>query len=131
MTWLLLLAVVVIVYVAFLLALFVSGRHMELRAWAGLIPDCLILFRRLLGDGRISRRRKAVLGLLLLYLATPIDLVPDFVPVIGLLDDAVFVALALRYVLRDAGPEVVREFWPGPPRTLALVMRLSGGATDA
>ena len=60
------------------------------------------------------------------YLASPIDLVPDFIPVIGLLDDAIVVALALRSVLRAGGPELVRRHWPGPEESLRVVLRLAG-----
>jgi hypothetical protein len=71
--------------------------------WAGFIPDCVILFKRLLGDPMVPRGSKFWLGGLILYLAMPIDLVPDFVPIAGQLDDAIIVALVLRLVLR----------WPG------------------
>jgi uncharacterized membrane protein YkvA (DUF1232 family) len=64
-----------------------------------------------------------MLGGLLLYLGVPIDLVPDFIPVAGQLDDALLVAWVMRGVLRSAGPSVVAELWPGSERTLALVNR--------
>ena len=63
--------------------------------------------------------------LLVPYLVSPIDLIPDFLPVIGHLDDALLVAAALRYVLRKAGPAVVEENWPGSERGLELVLRLA------
>ena len=59
------------------------------------------------------------------YLAMPFDLVPDFIPVAGQLDDAVVVALVLRSVLRSGGEPLIRELWPGPERTLALIIRLA------
>ncbi len=62
------------------------------------------------------------LGLLAAYLASPIDLVPDFIPVAGQLDDAILVALVLRGVLRAAGEEVVRGHWRGPERSLRLLL---------
>ena len=68
---------------------------------------------------------------LLGYLATPVDLVPDFLPVVGQIDDAIIAALALRYALRAEGPELLRELWPGPEGSLALVVRLAYGRTDA
>ena len=64
---------------------------------------------------------------LLGYLATPVDLVPDFLPVVGQIDDAIIAALALRYALRAEGPELLRELWPGPEGSLALVVRLAYG----
>jgi uncharacterized membrane protein YkvA (DUF1232 family) len=73
-----------------------------------------------------------VLVALLGYLATPVDLVPDFLPVVGQIDDAIIAALALRYALRAEGPELLRELWPGPEGSLALVVRLAyGGCRDA
>jgi uncharacterized membrane protein YkvA (DUF1232 family) len=63
---------------------------------------------------------------LLAYLLSPLDLVPDFVPVAGQLDDAILLALVLRRLVRTAGPELVYRHWPGPQRSLAAVLRLSG-----
>ena len=95
--------------------------------------DYLVFFRRLLADPRIPRRRKAVLALLLAYLLSPIDLIPDFIPVIGYLDDAVIAAFALRHVLGGADPELLQELWPGPPEKVARLIRLSrrGGSSPA
>jgi uncharacterized membrane protein YkvA (DUF1232 family) len=73
----------------------------------------------------VPRRAKVVLGLLVLYLAMPLDLVPDFIPVAGQLDDAVLVAAAIAYVARSAGRDVVEELWPGSERALRLVLALS------
>jgi uncharacterized membrane protein YkvA (DUF1232 family) len=84
------------------------------RVWAGFIPDCVIFFKRLLGDPMVPRGSKFWLGGLILYLAMPIDLVPDFVPIAGQLDDAIIVALVLRLVLRRAGEVPIRQHWPGP-----------------
>jgi uncharacterized membrane protein YkvA (DUF1232 family) len=84
-----------------------------------------VLCKRLLADGRVPRRGKLALALLLPYLALPFDLVPDFIPVLGQLDDALLVAAALAYVARGAGPEVVRELWPGSESGLRAVLRLS------
>jgi uncharacterized membrane protein YkvA (DUF1232 family) len=113
-------------YALFLIWLIVAGRKGEARALARLVPDFVVLFHRLLADPRVSRRRKLVLAALIPYLAMPFDLVPDFVPVAGYLDDAVIVAFALRHVLRGSGPELIEEHWPGPPSSLALVQRLAG-----
>jgi uncharacterized membrane protein YkvA (DUF1232 family) len=98
---------------------------------AAFIPDCVVLCKRLLGDGDVPRRAKLALVLLVAYLAMPFDLVPDFVPVAGQLDDAILVALALRTVLRGAGPDLVRELWPGPQTTLDPVLRLAGRPAQA
>ena len=95
-------------------ALIAAGRREDARALAGFIPDCVVLVSRLARDRRISRPRSAALFLVLGYLALPIDLVPDFLPGIGQLDDAVLLGLALRLVVRGGGGELVREAWPGP-----------------
>jgi uncharacterized membrane protein YkvA (DUF1232 family) len=95
------------------------------RALAGFIPDCLGLIKRLMGDPRVPRRRKLLLGLIVGYLAMPIDLVPDFIPVAGQLDDAILVAAVLRLALRAGGEELLEEHRRGPPRTLELVRRLA------
>jgi uncharacterized membrane protein YkvA (DUF1232 family) len=64
------------------------------------------------------------------YLAMPLDLVPDFIPVAGQLDDAIIVALVLRAVLRAGGPELLREHWPGPDASLNALVRLAYGRAD-
>ena len=119
-------AVCALLYLGFVLALLVAARRQDARAFAGFVPDCAILFSRLAGDGRLPRRHKLVLGLLVAYLALPFDLVPDFIPVAGQLDDGILVALALRTILRGSGRRLVQEHWPGPASSLAFVLRLAG-----
>ncbi len=119
------LGVVVAVYAAFVLVLVLCGRRADARAMATFIPDAIVLFRRLLGDPRVRRRHKVLLGATVAYLALPIDLVPDVIPVAGQADDVVLVALVLRAVLRGAGREALHQHWPGPPRTLDLLTRLA------
>jgi uncharacterized membrane protein YkvA (DUF1232 family) len=129
--WLLVAAALTLaLYALFVAVLFLAGRRSEARALASFLPDCIVLFRRLLGDPRIPRRRKLVLGLLLAYLAMPLDLVPDFIPVAGQLDDAIIVVLVLRSVLRAGGPELVREHWPGPRESLEVVLRAAFGRSS-
>ncbi len=113
------------VYLLFILALVVTGRRSDARAVAGFVPDCLVLVRRLLSDPRVPRRRKLILWGLLLYLASPIDIVPDFIPVAGQLDDAIIVALALRLLVRG-GRDLVAEHWPGPSSSRDVILRLAG-----
>jgi len=115
------------VYIAFILWLLLAGRRSDARALAGFIPDCVILFRRLLGDERVPRRSKLLVGAVIGYLAMPFDLVPDFIPVAGQLDDAIIVALVLRTVLRAGGRGLLREHWPGPANSLNALMRLAYG----
>jgi uncharacterized membrane protein YkvA (DUF1232 family) len=111
--------------------LFAVGRHSTALALARFIPDCVVLLRRLLGDERVPRRRKAVLVALVAYLSLPIDLVPDFIPIAGQLDDVIVAAAALRYVLRGGGPDLLREHWPGPEESLNAVLRLAYGENKA
>jgi uncharacterized membrane protein YkvA (DUF1232 family) len=112
-------------YVVFLLLLRRAGRRSDAAALVRFIPDCLVLFRRLLTDPRVPWRRKVALAAAIAYLAMPFDLVPDFIPLAGQLDDAVIVALALRGVLRGAGEYLVREHWPGPQQSLRVICALA------
>jgi uncharacterized membrane protein YkvA (DUF1232 family) len=114
-----------LLYAALVLGLVIAGRRESARALAGFIPDCIVLCGRLLGDPRVPRRKKALVVALAGYLALPFDLVPDFIPVAGQLDDVVIVALVLRSLLRGGGEPLVRKHWPGPDASLALVLRLA------
>ncbi|TMM01446.1 MAG: DUF1232 domain-containing protein [Actinobacteria bacterium] len=116
---------VLALYVAAILALAVAGRRTDAAALARFAPDCAVLLGRLARDPRVPRARRIALGAGVLYLACPIDLIPDFVPVAGQLDDAIVLALLLRGVVRAAGPEIVREHWPGPERSLTAVLALT------
>jgi uncharacterized membrane protein YkvA (DUF1232 family) len=84
-----------------------------------------MLVKRLLGDPRVPRRAKLALIALLAYLVMPFDLVPDFIPVAGQLDDAILVAAVLAYVVRVAGRDVVENLWTGSERGLSVVLRLT------
>jgi len=113
-------------YAGFLVWLIRAGRRDEAVAIARFIPDCVVLFRRLLADDRVPRPAKLLLIALVGYLAMPLDLVPDFIPVAGQLDDAIVVALVLRRLLRATGPEILGEHWPGPAATLSVLLRAAG-----
>lgn len=119
-----------VAYAAFIVWLLVSGRREEARALGGFVPDCVVLARRLLADDRLPRRSKLLVAALIAYLVMPFDLVPDFIPVAGQLDDAILVAVVLRAVLRAGGPELLREHWPGPATSLNVLLRLAGSAPD-
>jgi uncharacterized membrane protein YkvA (DUF1232 family) len=122
--WVVLIAAgALLAYAALVAALVIAGRRSEARAFAGFIPDCLVLLKRLLADPRVRRRDKALLAALVAYLAMPIDLIPDFIPVAGQLDDAVIVFLVLRSVLRRTEQGLLREHWPGPETSLRLISR--------
>ena len=117
---------ILVVYAAFIVALIIAGRGRDARDVARFIPDCIVFVRRLVGDPRVPLRHKLLLGALVGYLAFPIDLVPDFIPVAGQIDDLLLVVLALRVVLRASRGELLREHWPGPGSSLAFVRRLVG-----
>jgi uncharacterized membrane protein YkvA (DUF1232 family) len=113
------------VYGAFVLVLVLAGRRGDAHALATFIPDCIVLVTRLAHDARVPRRRKLLLLGLVGYLALLFDLVPDFIPIAGQLDDALIVALVLRSLVRSGGSGLIRELWPGPERSLALIIRLA------
>jgi uncharacterized membrane protein YkvA (DUF1232 family) len=92
------------------------------------IHDCLVLFKRLLADPSLPRRHRLLLAGLVVYLASPIDLVPDFIPVAGQLDDALLVGLVIRRALRACPTETLVEQWPGPRDSLDVVLRVAGRA---
>jgi uncharacterized membrane protein YkvA (DUF1232 family) len=91
-----------------------------------LLPDVLRLLTRLARDPSMPRGVRWRLFALLGYLALPIDLVPDFIPIIGYADDAVIIAWALRSVARRAGPRALEAHWPGTPDGLAALRRIAG-----
>lgn len=124
-------AVPLVLYAAFVGWLVARGRRTDARALAGFVPDCMRLCRRLLADPEVPRSTKLLLVALVAYLAMPIDLVPDFIPVAGQLDDAILVTLVLRRLLRLAGPTLIRRHWPGPERSLAVLLRLATGGPQA
>lgn len=91
-----------------------------------LLPDLIRLLRRLAADPTLPRTVRIQLALLLVYLASPIDLIPDIVPVLGYADDAIVTALVLRSVIRASGPEALTRHWPGTTDGLHLIQRLAG-----
>ena len=102
-----------------------------LRSTLRLIPDVVRLVRRLATDRALGGGVRWRLWLLLAYLAMPLDLVPDFIPVIGYADDAIVIALTLRSVVRHAGAEALERHWSGAPEGLAAVLRLAGAPVSA
>lgn len=107
-------------------ALVVAGKRTAAKELATFLPNLLVLFRGLVGDPRCPRRSKALLLFAAAWIASPIDLIPEFIPFLGPLDDAVIAALVLRHLLKKAGPEVVRDHWRGDPATIERLLRASG-----
>jgi uncharacterized membrane protein YkvA (DUF1232 family) len=94
----------------------------SLKELAGFLPDCATTARRLRRDPRVPRRAKFAIGFALLWVLSPIDLIPEFLPVIGPLDDVVVVALAFRYAARQVPRSVLLEAWSGKPSTIERVL---------
>jgi uncharacterized membrane protein YkvA (DUF1232 family) len=119
------LAIVVGVWVVLIGALLIAGRGGTARQVATFLPNLILLFRGLWRDPRVPRGSKLLLGFGLVWLASPIDLIPEFVPVVGPLDDAIVAALILRSVARRVGKSVLAEHWRGDPATLDTFFRLA------
>jgi uncharacterized membrane protein YkvA (DUF1232 family) len=114
-------------WVALVVALVVvRPRGGLLREALRLLPDVLRLVRRLAADRSLPRGVRVRLWLLMVYLAMPIDLIPDFIPVLGYADEAIIVTAVLRGVVRRAGIDAVRAHWPGTDDGFAAVVRLAG-----
>ena len=109
-------------------SLVVFGRVGAARELVGLIPNLLLLFKDLVKDDRVPRSAKLWLGFAALWLASPIDLLPEFLPVLGPLDDAIVAAAVLRHLVRKAGSDVVYEHWQGDPATITRVLRVFGAS---
>jgi uncharacterized membrane protein YkvA (DUF1232 family) len=120
-------AAVALTWLALLVALvIVRPRGGLLREAMRLLPDVLRLLRELAGDPDLPRGVRVRLGLLLAYLAFPIDLMPDFIPVLGYADDAIIATAVLRSVVRRAGIDAVRRHWRGTEDGYAALCRLTG-----
>jgi uncharacterized membrane protein YkvA (DUF1232 family) len=120
-----LLAIVALAWAILVVALAVSGRTGAAREVAAFLPNLVLLFRGLAADERVPRRAKAALILGAIYLAMPIDLIPDFIPIAGQADDAIVAAAVLRFVLGSTDRSVLYEHWGGDPRTLDRVLAIA------
>lgn len=90
---------------------------------AMLVPACVTAGRRLCRDPAVPARVKLALAFALAWTLSPIDLIPEFIPVIGPLDDVVVIALALRYAARHTPIEALERAWPAEPRLLERLLR--------
>ena len=95
---------------------------------ARILPDCVTTVRRLRRDPQVPRSAKIAVAFATLWVLSPIDLIPEFLPVIGPLDDVIVVAVVLRYAARRVPPQVLIEAWPGNPQ---MIERLLGSARPA
>ena len=118
-----------IVWLALVAVLWRAQRHTpdraSLRDSLRLVPDVVRLLLRLSSDRSLPGTIRVRIWLLLAYLVSPIDLIPDFIPVIGYADDALIVAVAIRSVVRRAGLATLEQHWPGTPDGLSAVLRLA------
>jgi uncharacterized membrane protein YkvA (DUF1232 family) len=121
-----LVAVLVVLWLGLVAVLLLLGRRTLARELVALVPNLTRLFTGLMRDPRVPRRAKVVLGATAVYLASPLDLIPEFIPVVGSLDDAIIAAVVLRYVVRASSQEIVAEHWPGDPATLRRILWLAG-----
>jgi len=135
--WQLLVAVgggLLLLWLALITTLWITNRNTPdqatLRDTLRLLPDVIRLLRRLATDPALPRGVRVRLWLLLAYLLSPIDLIPDFIPVLGYADDALVVALVLRSVTRRAGSDALASHWPGTPAGFRTVARLAGLPSD-
>lgn len=129
--WLIGLVIAAGLYALLVAALALLGRRTASREIAKLLPNLLALFRGLIRDPRVPRGSKAWLVFAAAWIASPIDLLPEFLPFLGPLDDAIVAGLVLRHLLKTADQDVVREHWRGDPGTLERLLRAFGAAPSA
>ena len=121
------LVTVFVLWLAFVVALLVvRPRGMNLREARQVVPDTVRLLRSMYGDRELSPSVRRWLRVLLVYIALPIDLIPDFVPLLGYADDVIVVAFVLRHVARVAGPAAIERHWQGSPAGLVAIRRMAG-----
>lgn len=122
--WVSLLIGVGLLIASWVLLVLLAARLPEgsLKELAGFLPDCVATARRLRRDPRVPAGAKLAVGFALLWVLSPIDLIPEFLPMIGPLDDVVVVALAFRYAARQVPRSVLLEAWPGKPSTIERLL---------
>jgi uncharacterized membrane protein YkvA (DUF1232 family) len=117
------LIVTVVAWLTAIALLMATGRRSQARELVALIPNLVLLFRELLGDPRVPRSTKRWIWFALVWCVSPIDLIPEFIPVAGPLDDAIVAGLVLRHVLRRTDPAVLADHWRGEASTLNAILR--------
>jgi uncharacterized membrane protein YkvA (DUF1232 family) len=115
-----------LLWVLAILVLLSLGRRSQARELATLLPNLVVLFQGLLADPRVPRSSKRWLWFALVWCVSPIDLIPEFIPVAGPLDDAIVAALVLRHVLRRTDRAVLADHWHGDAATLDAIIRVGG-----
>jgi uncharacterized membrane protein YkvA (DUF1232 family) len=113
-------------YALFLGGLLLVGKGMEAGEMAAIIPNGASLLKSLMNDPRLGISPKVVVAIAAGYLISPLDLVPDLLPVVGYMDDAIIIVLALRFVVRHAGLEIISEHWHGSEKSLEIIKKLAG-----
>jgi uncharacterized membrane protein YkvA (DUF1232 family) len=121
----------VVVWLVAIVALVVAGRRSAARELATLIPNLVVLFRGLLGDPRVPRSSKVWIWIAIVWFVSPIDLIPEFIPVAGPLDDAIVAALVLRHVLKRTDRQVLSDHWRGDRGTLEFITRTRANEKSA
>jgi uncharacterized membrane protein YkvA (DUF1232 family) len=122
--------ITVAVWLLTVAGLMLGGRSVEAKQLAWVLPDLAGLLWGLLRDPRVPRGSKVLVGFAIVWVISPIDLLPEFLPVIGPLDDVILVALVVRHLVKRSGSEVVRDNWHGDPAMLdraLAALRLDGG----
>lgn len=89
------------------------------------MPDCIMFIRNIIQSKSLPKRDLLILGVVVAYLVFPFDFIPDFIPLVGQIDDAIIVALALRFILKKLGKEKAAKNWPGPENSLNALLKLT------
>jgi uncharacterized membrane protein YkvA (DUF1232 family) len=119
------------VWILGIVVLYLAGRRTAAKELAAILPNVVFLFKGLLHDPRVARTDKILLVVGIVWVVSPIDLIPEFIPVVGPLDDVVVAALILRRVVRHAGPETLARHWRGDPSVLRRIVGLFDGRAQA
>lgn len=120
------LSALVVIWLILVVAFLLMRPKATMQDLVRLLPDVLRLLKRLAADPELPGRIRIALLALIAFVVSPIDLIPDVIPVIGFADDVIIVGLVLRWVTRTAGPGALAKHWPGTPEGLATLCKLCG-----